>query len=48
MNAPERLETLVLPRPAPKTHPALSPDPRPRPRAEGLVEAIQTWLDGQL
>jgi hypothetical protein len=46
--APERLETLVLPRPAPKIHPALRPDSRPRSRAEGIVEAIQAWLDGQL
>ena len=50
MNAPtaERAETQVLPRPAPKSHPSLRLDPRPRSRAEGIVEAIQTWLDAQL
>jgi hypothetical protein len=47
-SAADRLETQVLPRPAPKIHPALRPDPRPRSRAEGIVEAIQAWLDGQL
>lgn len=46
--APERLETLVVPRPAPKILPALRPDPRPQPRPAGIVEAIQAWLDGQL
>jgi len=43
----ERLDTQVLPRPGPKSHP-LRPDPRPRSRAEGIVEAIQAWLDAQL
>jgi hypothetical protein len=43
----ERLDTQVLPRPGPKGHP-LRPDPRPRTRAEGIVEAIQAWLDAQL
>jgi len=44
----ERVETLVLPRPGPKSQPPLRLDPRPRTRAEGIVEAIQTWLDAQL
>jgi hypothetical protein len=44
----EPVQTQVLPRPGPKSHPALRPDPRPRSRAEGIVEAIQAWLDGQL
>ena len=44
----ERPDTRVLPRPDSKGHPALRPDPRPRSRAEGIVEAIQAWLDGQL
>ena len=44
----ERPGTLVLPRPDSKGHPAVRPDPRPRSRAEGIVEAIQAWLDGQL
>ena len=44
----ERLETQVLPRPQPKGHPPLRLDPRPRSRAEGIVEAIQAWLDAQL
>ena len=52
MNAPttERVETQVLPRPSSKSHPSLRLDPRPRTRtrAEGIVEAIQTWLDAQL
>ena len=50
MNAPttERVETQVLPRPIPRSHPSLHLDPRPRSRAEGIVEAIQTWLDAQL
>ncbi|HET9156797.1 MAG TPA: hypothetical protein VFN91_09030 [Myxococcaceae bacterium] len=50
MSAPavERVETQVLPRPGPKSHPPLRLDPRPRSRAEGIVEAIQTWLDAQL
>ena len=44
----ERDDTLVLPRP--KSQPPLRVDPRPNPRtrAEGIVEAIQTWLDAQL
>ena len=50
MKAPttEHVETQVLPRPSPKSHPSLRLDPRPRTRAEGIVEAIQTWLDAQL
>ena len=44
----ERVETQVLPQPGPKRHPSLRLDPRPRSRAEGIVEAIQTWLDAQL
>ncbi|HET6982145.1 MAG TPA: hypothetical protein VFI53_08390 [Myxococcaceae bacterium] len=44
----DRLETQVLPRPAPKSHPAPRLDSRPRSRAEGIVEAIQAWLDAQL
>jgi hypothetical protein len=44
----ERLETQVLPRPVPKSHPSLRPDSRQRTRAEGIVEAIQAWLDAQL
>jgi len=43
----ERVETWVLPRP-PKIQPPLRLDPRPRSKAEGIVEAIQTWLDAQL
>jgi len=42
------VETQVLPRPSPKSHPALRVDPRPRSRTEGIVEAIQAWLDAQL
>ena len=45
---PDRVETQVLPRPGPKSHPSLRLDPRPRSRAEGIVEAIQAWLDAQL
>ena len=44
----ERVETWVLPRPGPKNQPPLRLDPRPRSKAEGIVEAIQTWLDAQL
>lgn len=44
----ERIETQVLPRPGPKGHPPLRLDPRPRTRAEGIVEVIQAWLDAQL
>jgi hypothetical protein len=44
----ERTETQVLLRPIPKGHPPLRLDPRPRSRAEGIVEAIQAWLDAQL
>ena len=45
----ERLETRVLPRPTPRSHPPpLRPDSPPRSRTEGIVEAIQAWLDAQL
>ena len=44
----ERVETQVLPRPNPKSHPSPRLDPRPRTRTEGIVEAIQVWLDAQL
>jgi len=47
-SATERAETHVLLRPIPKSHPPLRLDPRPRSRAEGIVEAIQAWLDAQL
>lgn len=50
MSAPttDRVETQVLPQPGPKSHPSLRLDPRPRSKTEGIVEAIQTWLDAQL
>jgi|GEM_PF-381375 hypothetical protein len=42
------LETLVLPRPRPRSRPPLHPESPPRSRTEGIVEAIQAWLDAQL
>ena len=44
----ERPETQVLPRPAPRSWQPARPETRPRSRTEGIVEAIQAWLDAQL
>jgi len=44
----DRLQTQVWPRPSRKALPPLRLDSRPRTRTEGIVEAIQAWLDAQL
>ena len=44
----ERPETRVLPRPGPGSRPPLRPESPPRSRTDGIVEAIQAWLDAQL